>query len=404
MSANFNSSTNTVDDLLPALEEWCTILGDKIGHGELELTPKTCESVAETYIAAAVRRCRVEFLKLAEMLLSSKPTQTLELAIAKTKSFFARHEGDFASSDETIKKALEATAPASNVLTQALITELRLSQVENAMLQGDSTRALELFTNAALYKRPDLGSAPSELDFVIMRKVQTVRGRIFHNLGNFPASHECFNICKTFCEERSDRATPHLTRHLANSLMELDRCSEAKQILQKELDKCPSSTRAYRRLKLSYSSAELALGNDQECRDALNEWSACFHQTHQKDQNDEIDDLHARMNLIVLHQRSGRWDELIQVATEALEFTQTCTSFPPRDYYRSRIYMWRAGAQYELAQIDMRCAAACQQTPLNFVVRFGTYERAEQDLWLRKLAASIASGQDGSQCGRSPCQ
>ncbi|KAI6805720.1 hypothetical protein KC342_g19032, partial [Hortaea werneckii] len=107
------------------------------------------------------------------MLLSSKPTQTLELAIAKTKSFFARHEGDFASSDETIKKALEATAPASNVLTQALITELRLSQVENAMLQGDSTRALELFTNAALYKRPDLGSAPSELDFVIMRKVQT---------------------------------------------------------------------------------------------------------------------------------------------------------------------------------------------------------------------------------------
>ena len=271
------------------------------------------------------------------------------------------------------------------------------------MLQGDSTRALELFTNAALYKRPDLGSAPSELDFVIMRKVQTVRGRIFHNLGNFPASHECFNICKTFCEERSDRATPHLTRHLANSLMELDRCSEAKEILQKELDKCPSSTRAYRRLKLSYSSAELALGNDQECRDALNEWSACFHQTHQKDQNDEIDDLHARMNLIVLHQRSGRWDELIQVATEALKFTQTsCTSFPPQDYYRSRIYMWRAGAQYELAQIDMRRAAACDQTPLNFIVRSGTYERTAQDSWLRGLAASIPLGKAGSPCGQGP--
>lgn len=61
--------------------------------------------------------------------------------------------------------------------------------------------------------------------------------------------------------------------------------------------------------------------------------------------------------------------------------------------------MWRAGAQYEL---DMRRAAACDQTPLNFIVRSGTYERTAQDSWLRGLAASIPLGKDGSPCGQGP--
>lgn len=378
-----------MNDLLPILEEWAGLLRGADGE-VFDLPPTVRESLVETYLAAANRRNHAGLLETAEVLAVGGLSHPLSLEMAATRSRFARQHSNFSASDKIIDDALGQTGSTSSILAQSHVVDLQLSKAENAMFKKEYTRALEVCSSACPDADLEHEKVMSPLEFHAMRKRQTVLGRAFHNLGNFEMAYKCFIVCKNYCEENSNKVLPHLTRHLANTLMERGRHEEAELILSGELRCNERQPRAYRRLRLCHASALLELRCVTESRKVFQDVDNYFNQSDPQTQNDKLDHLHARLKLMVIALRAQQWDGLQQLAGETLQLIRRYGSFPTANYYERRVLLLKAGAQCELARLDLRSAAVCQDTPLHFVPGVGTYERIEQDEWLHGLGFRAA--------------
>jgi hypothetical protein len=315
------------------------------------------------------------------------------LAIAVAQSAMLRKELRYDDSDHVVQETL-LNVGGDNVYQDYLSGQLYLSLVENSILRNEHTTALEWLDNINLSTEEDREKIPT-LMWRLFEQKWTTMGRIHRFIGNFQKAKEVLKPCLGIRHHLASNKVTAIVRQLADVYIELGEFEDLRTLLDYHLEllhqKGRQRSKPYNRLVLSYADAEVRMGQFGSAQARLDDVRSWFEAHPPKTQTDQLDHVRACIACMRIKIHEGRWSEVLEWSTAALQLADRYTSFTATNHYKGYIRKVRAASHLQLAQADMQAASKCVCEPRHYMPGVGTYDRVNAHTELCKVLEDCAS-------------
>lgn len=338
-----------------------------------------------------------EAVLLLERLRVSEISVPSTLATANVQSTMLRRELRYDDSDRVVQKAISGFHEKfheNNIYESYLLGQLYLSLAENSILRNEHTSALEWLNKINLSTEKDPGKVPI-LMWRLFEQKWTTMGRTHRFIGDFHKAKEVLKPCLGVRQYLASNKVINIVRQLADVYVELGDFDSVRTLLDYHLELLQQEGREkskpYHRLLLSYADADLRMGRFGSAQARLDDVKSWFEAHPPNTQTDQLDHVRALIACMRIKLHEGRWSEVLERSTVALQMADHYTSFTATNHYKGYIRKVRAASYLQLAQADMQAASKCVREPRHYMPGVGTYDRVNAQTELRRALGNFPS-------------